>query len=189
MWCGDGVKAQATRETESSSLFSLPTYSRKNNLHSINVMIGINWHEQTKWPWETLEFLRVNVIALTSSDETLNSPHAATVEASASRKSCGHVWNRRGGRQVPSTTRSPRSLRNTRSGDRKTCHETRRGARKPETSEVTQLRKWKKRTIVTSHCHRVVSYGTAASKLLQFKRTWFKTPTWFLLSRQTVDHK
>lgn len=55
------------------------------------VVVGIDWHEPTKWPWETLEFLRVNVIALTSSDETLNSPHAAVIEAVASRKSCRHV--------------------------------------------------------------------------------------------------
>lgn len=85
----------------------------------LSMATGINWHEQTKWLWETLEFLRLNVIALTSSDETLNSPHAAIIEASASRRSCGHVWNRRRDHQVPSTKRLSRSFRNTRSGDRK----------------------------------------------------------------------
>lgn len=34
-------------------------------------------NEKTKWPWENFGDSRVNVTALTSSDETLNSPHGA----------------------------------------------------------------------------------------------------------------
>lgn len=78
-----------------------------------SVIFGTN---KQNGPEKTLELLRVNVIALTSSDETLNSPHAAVTEASASRKSCKHVWNRRWGRQVPATERLSRPFRNTRSG-------------------------------------------------------------------------
>lgn len=49
------------------------------------VMTGTN---SQNGPEKTLALLRVNVIALTSSDEALNSPHVADTEASASRKSC-----------------------------------------------------------------------------------------------------
>lgn len=55
---------------------------------SYSVIIGTN---KQNGPEKTLELLRVNVIALTSSDETLNSPHVAVTEASASRKSRKHV--------------------------------------------------------------------------------------------------
>lgn len=68
-------------------------------------MIGTN---QQNGPEKTLALLGANVNALTSSDETLNSPHVADTEASASRKACKHVWSRRWSRQVPATERLPR---------------------------------------------------------------------------------